>query len=724
VSRQWSLPARVYARPLELYQGKPLSLAQLRSELEWLGYRESATAAPGHFTINDTTLILHSRGFSIGTDTEPALTVKLSWQDDSIESVLNHATNEPALLRLEPLEIGAIHPERHEDRVLVTEQNMPVGFVDTLIAVEDRRFYRHWGVSLKGVLRAAWVNLRSGSKRQGASTLTQQLVKNLFLTNHKTWRRKINEALMAMLLEWRYNKEIILETFANEVFITQDGSRAIHGFGLASQYFFDRPLQELEVHQYALLIGMLKAPSSYNPIRNPEAALTRRNLVLKLMRDQGVINDEDAVAAQQRDLGVMSSSNDTNGNPSYLDAVKRQLLQEYALEDLQNTGLSIFTSYDPIVQHALEQSVQDKMAAVDNRVNAESSQKNFLEAAAVVTDASTGEIKAMIGGRQSRYSGFNRALDASRPVGSLLKPAIFLSAWQKPSQYSLISPINDAAVAVEQPDGSIWSPENFDGDVNGEVTMLDALKRSLNLASVNLGMEIGLPAVIDTLKTMGIEKPLSPLPSLLLGAKDFSVLEMASLYQTISTDGYHVPLRTIREVHDAKGETLKQYSIDIQRNIDPRSNYLLKFALTEAMLTGTGRRVYQTLAPGFFVAGKTGTSDQQRDSWFAGFTGDYVAVIWVGNDENRATPLTGSSVALPIWANLMKEISHQPVDYTPPEGIIFATVDLNSGKRIAQSQECDAGMELPFVEGTAPIEEIACPGQGSRLGRWLRSLLR
>lgn len=723
-ARQWSLPARVYARALELHSGKRLSIEDLRRELNWLGYRLSPEPSAGHYAISDNRLTLSTRGFELGADREPSLHVDIRWDSDTITSVEDLHSNEPVFLRLEPLQIGLIHPELHEDRILINPADMPAGFIDTLITVEDRQFFQHWGVSIRGILRAAWVNLRSRSKRQGASTLTQQLVKNLFLSNEKTWRRKVNEAFMALALDWRYSKETILETFCNEVFIAQDGNRAIHGFGLASQYFFDRPLAELEAHQYALLIGMLKAPTSYNPIRHPERALQRRNLVLSLMHEQALLSTEIMREAQQQPLDIIPGSNDTNGNPAYLDAVKRQLLNEYALEDLQRSGLAIFTNYDPLIQNALEQSVEAHLNTIEKLVEPDVNAKNFFEAAAVVTDAVTGEIQAMVGGRQSRFAGFNRALDSARPVGSLLKPAVYLSAWQQPDNYTLVSTISDSEVSIEQRDGNTWTPSNFDGEQYGDVRMLDALTRSLNLASVNLGMQVGLPAVMQTLQNLGVTKPLQALPSLLLGASEFSVLEMARMYQTIATDGYLVPLRTIREVQNADGDTLQQYTIDIQRKIDARANYLLKFALTEAMLTGTGKRAYDVLEPGFFVAGKTGTSDQQRDGWFAGFSGDFLAVIWVGNDANRQTPLSGSSAALPIWSDLMKRISKQPVDYEPPDGITFETIDLQSGKRIAKTQECSAGVDLPFFQGSAPQEEIPCPGQGSRLSRWLRSLLR
>ena len=723
-TRQWTLPARVYARPLELYAGKEISLIDLQRELAWLGYRASPDPSPGHFAINENTAFLSTRGFELGSDTETAQQVVIKWKQDTIQGVEQRESGNAAYVRLEPLEIGAIHPQRHEDRILLELSDLPPGFVDTLVAVEDRQFFSHFGVSIKGVLRAIWVNLKSGSKRQGASTLTQQLVKNLFLSNEKTWNRKIKEALMAIVMEWRYDKETILETFANEVFVAQDGSRAVHGFGLASQHFFDRPLKELEAHQYALLIGMLKAPTSYHPVRHPVAAKARRDLVLSLMQDQGVLDEEQYRAEKENDLGVVAGVNDANGNPAYLDAVKRQLLEEYALEDLQNAGLAIFTNYDPLVQFKLEHSVATTLQKIEQQLGKTQLPEGFLETAAVVTDATTGEIKAMVGGRQSRYAGFNRALDASRPVGSLLKPAIYLTAWQDPQRYTLSTIIEDTPIELPQPDGSIWSPTNFDETSNGSITTLDAFKRSLNLAAVNLGLELGVPAVINTLKKMGVTKDLPELPSLLLGAQGFTVMDIANIYQSISTDGFATRQRTIREVQDAGGQTLKQYGIDITRNINPQANYLLKYALTETMLTGTGRSAYQTLKEDFFVAGKTGTSDSQRDSWFAGFTGDYLAVFWVGNDENRPSPLTGSTGALPVWTEFIQQVSHESIDYTPPDGIEFSTIDPQSGKRISSGAACNAGLELPFIAGSIPQEEIACARGESRFGRWLRSLLR
>ncbi|MBX2885609.1 MAG: penicillin-binding protein 1B [Granulosicoccus sp.] len=757
-SRQWALPARVYARPLELYAGKQLSKSDLITELEWLGYQAADSDLPGHFWVDNETLRVSTRGFDFADSTEPPLYLQVTLQDNSLgalqllqrpeldidttatdaeQELYAESLKEPlpereteslpitntdgvetlSQVRLEPLEIGAIHADRHEDRTLVSVDGMPKGFVETLAAVEDRQFFDHHGVSLRGILRAAWVNFRAGSKRQGASTLTQQLVKNLFLTNEKSWSRKFTEAWMAIVMEFRYDKETIIETFANEVFISQDGDRAIHGFGLASQYFFGRPLRELKPHQYALLVGMLKAPTSYNPVRHPDRARTRRNLVLSLMHDAQVLDDSDYTTAIALDLGVDAKFRG-GGNPAYLDTVKRQLLEDYAAEDLQNEGLRIFTNYDPLVQQALENSVNSSLNQLSNRFGETALPEDFLEAAAVVTDPNTGEVRAMMGGRQSRYAGFNRAVDARRPVGSLLKPAIFLTALQQPERFTLATLIRDETIEIEQQDGSLWTPENYDGKVNGDVTLLEALTRSLNLASINLGLELGLPAIIDSLHELGIEQVLPENPSLLLGAKGFSVLEMTQFYQTLAADGFSVPPRTIRDVLDADNNSLSHFPLNISRKIDNNTMHLMKFAMTETMRIGTGRSTYATLDPTLTVAGKTGTSDGQRDSWFAGFSGDQLAVIWLGNDLNAETPLTGSSGALQVWTKLMDQISHEAINYPRPEAIFYQATDLKTGRRVRG--RCESALQIPFVSGSEPRNRTRCARPSNK--SWIKSL--
>lgn len=757
-SSRWAMPARVFARPLELYPDKPLSSDALITELKWLGYREADSHLPGHYWSDGDTLRVSTRGFNFADAIEPPRYLEVTADQSAIQAlqfielpmpldvdsasdseheVYDPDVNDPKpesgttntysddaekrhpldLVRLEPLEIGAIHADRHEDRTLVSVDGMPTGFVETLARVEDRQFFQHHGVSIRGILRAAWVNFRSGSKRQGASTLTQQLVKNLFLTNEKSWKRKFTEAWMAILMEFRYDKETIIETFSNEVFISQDGDRAIHGFGLASQYFFGRPLRELKPHQYALLIGMLKAPSNYHPVRHPERARSRRNLVLSLMHTAEIIDETDFSNAIEHDLDVDTQFR-SGGNPAYLDTVKRQLLADYDAEDLQNEGLRIFTSYDPLVQQALEDSVTTSLQEITQRFGPNNISDDFLEAAAVVTDPNTGEVRAMLGGRQSRYAGFNRAIDARRPVGSLLKPAIFLTALEQPERYTLATLINDDAIEIEQQDGSLWTPANYDEQMHGEVTLLEALTRSLNLASVNLGLEIGLADVIDTLRDLGINKVLPENPSLLLGAQGFSVLEITQLYQTLAADGFSVPPRTIRDVLDADNNSLSHFPLSVTRKVDDNTMHLLKYAMAETMRIGTGRSTYATLDSAFTVAGKTGTSDGQRDSWFAGFSGDQLAVIWLGNDENAKTPLTGSSGALQVWTRLINQTSTEPVRFNTPDDVIYQATDLKTGRRVRG--RCESALSMPFVSGSEPRNRTRCARPDGK--NWLRSL--
>ncbi len=735
---QWKLPARVYARPLELYAGLNISPEQVIDELELAGFTASPARTPGHYALTDNSLSIVSRGFAFGDFQEPAAVINASWneENDLIVSLDTQPLSDPGsdtradestatgIARLEPIIIGQIHPEQHEDRLLLTMADTPPEFAPMLVAVEDKRFFSHHGVSITGIVRAALVNITSGSRRQGASTLTQQLVKNLFLTREKTYRRKINEAAMAILMDWRYDKNTILETFMNEVFIAQDGDRAIHGFGLASQYFFGKPMRELDIASQALLIGMLKAPSSYHPIRHPERATTRRNLVLQLAHNANVISDDVFTDATSTPLNVEVSQQSHGIGPAFLDSVKRQLLEQYPLDQLQTGGLNIFTSLDPSIQLATEQSVTDTIKDLTERFGDTALPEGFLEAAAVVTHPTTGDILAMVGGASSRVGGFNRALDAKRPVGSLLKPAVYLAGLQFPERYTLSSWLDDSPLTVDLPDygqeETQWTPLNYNREFAGPVLTVEALARSLNVASVRLGLDVGIPAIVDMLERLGINDNIQQNPSLILGASAFSVMDMATLYQTIASDGFQTPLRAIREVITQDGRTLNQFPLNLTQSVSPDTVYLMKHALTEAMLTGTGRGAYRTLDKGFFAAGKTGTSDDQRDSWFAGFTGDTLAVVWLGNDQNQSTPLTGSSVALALWTRLIDRVSNTPLAYDIPQNIEYHPIDIKTGKRIRG--ECESAMRLPYIAGSAPQATTRCPGTG--VTHWFRSLFR
>ncbi len=453
--RRWTIPAKVYARPLELFNGLKLSREDFLRELDALGYRrEPSVSGPGTVSVAASAVELNTRGFQFYEGAEPAQRVRVRFNGNYVSGLSQANGKELAVARLEPLLIGGLYPAHHEDRILVKLDQVPTYLIDTLVAVEDRDFWNHHGVSLKSVARAVWVNTTAGQLRQGGSTLTQQLVKNFFLSNERSLSRKINEAMMAVLLELHYDKRDILESYLNEVFLGQDGQRAIHGFGLASQYFFSQPLAELKLDQVALLVGMVKGPSYFNPRRYPDRALARRNLVLDVLAEQGVATQQEVDAAKQRPLGVTRQGSMADSSyPAFLDLVKRQLRQDYRDEDLTEEGLRIFTSFDPILQEKAETSVNETLKRLSGRKGVDQ-----VEAAMVVTNPETGEIQALIGSRDPRFAGFNRALDAVRPIGSLIKPAVYLTALERPSKYTLTTWVQDEPFAVKGQDGQVWRP--------------------------------------------------------------------------------------------------------------------------------------------------------------------------------------------------------------------------------------------------------------------------
>ncbi|MGB2131629.1 MAG: penicillin-binding protein 1B, partial [Marinobacterium sp.] len=601
-----------------------------------------------------------------------------------------------------PMLIGGIYPKSNEDRDLIKLEEAPPHLAQALVTVEDRAFYDHWGVSAKGIARAMWVNVRAGRFVQGGSTLTQQLIKNFYLTSERTLSRKLLELPMAMLLELHYDKSEILEAYLNEVYLGQSGERAIHGFGLASQYYFARPVQELELHQVALLAGMVKGPSWYDPRRNPERALERRNLVLKMLFEQGQIEQREYDQARQQTLGVVKQRSLHNGAfPGYLDLVKRRLREEYREEDLSTEGLRVFTALDPLVQTNSETALGTGIERLEQRYG---KRAKDLEASMVVTDPQTGEVLALIGGRDNRYSGFNRALDALRPIGSLVKPAVYLAALEQ--GYTLATPLEDEPLNVKMPDGSVWQPQNFDRRSHGVIPLHRSLALSYNQSTARLGLEVGLDKVIDMLHRLGAERELKAYPSLLLGAQSLSSLELASIYQTIAANGFRMPLRVIRRVTDAEGQELSRYPFTLKQQVQPELVHLLQYGLQEVAREGTARSAYRVLPQNLNIGGKTGTSNDQRDSWFAGFAGDRLAVVWLGRDDNSQLPFTGASGALRVWTEFMRLERPEPFIATRPAGIEYVWVDEATGMR--SDRRCEGSRQLPFLAGSAPEAKVDC----------------
>lgn len=711
--KRWAIPAKVYARPLELYSGQALTPADLKIELSRLGYRfVQSPKQPGQASLWKNKAVVYSRGFSFPDSEEKARLLTLTFSGQQLAKMADSRGKSVALARLDPVVIGGIYPANNEDRELVELNKVPSALVDALIAVEDRNFYQHYGISFTGIARAMWNNLRAGQVVQGGSTLTQQLVKNFFLTSERSIWRKLIEAPMAMLLELHYSKDDILEAYLNEVYLGQSGARAIHGFGLASHYYFGRPLTQLRTDQLAMLAGLVKGPSYYDPRRHPKRATKRRNLVLQLLADQGYLSQQQALNASKKSLGVIQKSRIAKGAfPAYLDLVKRQLRQEYREEDLSSEGLRIFTNLDPIVQAKAENSLAQIIAILEKH-HGKKLQK--LEGAITLSNTQTGEVIAVVGGRDPRYQGFNRALDAVRPIGSLVKPAVYLTALSSPEKYSLISMLDDQPVRLKTENGELWQPKNFDKKIHGEVPLHQALAKSYNLATAHLGLDLGMGSIIDTLQQLGIERDIPSYPATLLGSLSLSPIEVMQMYQTIAANGYETPLRAIRSVTTSSGDVLTAYRLQLDQQFDPGVMHLLQYNLQETVREGTAKSVYNRFPDALKLAGKTGTTNDQRDSWFAGFTGDYLAVVWLGRDDNKPMPLTGSSGALQVWADLISDLKPLSYENQLPPNVAYHWVDESQG--LLTGEGCEGARLVPFIKGTEPQDSTHCADQPSIKG--------
>ncbi|WP_213880668.1 penicillin-binding protein 1B [Pseudomonas sp. dw_358] len=701
--KRWTIPAKVYARPLELFVGQKLREEDFLTELDALGYRRQAKIdGPGTAAVSGTSVDLNTRGFQFYEGLEQPQPVHVRFSGDSVVELSSPQNAKLAVVRLEPLLIGGLYPKNLEDRILIKLDQVPPYLLDTLITVEDRDFYHHFGVSPKSIIRAFWVNTSSGQMRQGGSTLTQQLVKNFYLSNERTFTRKLTEIMMAMLLELHYDKREILEAYLNEVFIGQDGQRAVHGFGLASQFFFSQPLSELKLHQVALLVGMVKGPSYYNPRRYPDRALERRNLVLDLLAQQGVATQAQVDAAKKMPLGVSKQGSLADSSfPGFLDLVKRQLRQDYRDEDLTEEGLRIFTSFDPILQRKAEAAVTETFKRFTGRKGIDG-----VETAMVVTNPESGEVQALVGSRLPGFAGFNRALDAVRPIGSLVKPAVYLTALEQPSKYTLTSWVKDEPFSVKGADGQVWTPKNFEGNSNGTIFLYQGLAHSLNLATARLGMDLGVPNVFKTLSKLGVDVDWPPFPAMLLGAGGLSPMQVATMYQTIANGGFNTPMRGIRSVLTADGQPLKRYPFQIQQRFDAGSIFLIQNAMQRVMREGTGRSVYNVLPSTLNLAGKTGTSNDSRDSWFAGFSQDVLAVVWMGRDDNGKTPFTGATGSLQVWTNFMRKVDPLSLDTPVPDNVVQTWVDPHTGQ--GSDSSCPGAVQIPYIRGSEPAAGTAC----------------
>jgi penicillin-binding protein 1B len=720
--RHWSVPARVYAAPLELYAGARISADDLEEELRRVHYRRGDPAVgPGLYRRVGNAFDIRTRRVRFIDEQRDAQLVSIHADASAITSMRQANGADLPVFRLDPPVIGSVFPIHGEDRLVVSPEEIPALLRNGIKLIEDRRFDEHHGVDTLGVLRAIWVNLRAGRVVQGGSTLTQQLVKNYFLTDAQTFDRKATEAVMALRLEAHYSKDEILVAYLNEVFLGQDGERAIHGFGLGSEFYFAKPLGELDAGELALLIGLVKGPSYYDPRRHPDRALARRNLVLKEFADAHLIDASAAQRAAAAPLGLRPGGG--SYVPAYIDLVRRHLKRDYAEADLAAAGLSVYTSLDPRAQASAERALTRDLQLLDAK---SAVRGGHLQGAVIVAEPNSGDVVAVVGGRETDTAGtFNRALDARRPIGSLVKPAVYLTALES-GRYTAASLIDDAPIEMKLPDGSIWAPQNFEHNVNGSVTLAKALAESLNLATVKLGMDLGLSKVADTLQSLGLESSTALNPSMLLGTVEMSPLEVVQVYTSLANGGFRARLRAVRAVLDEQGRPLKHFKVQVEPAAPPAAVYQLLRMLMLVPTHGTARDAAARLPRGLVIAGKTGTSSDTRDSWFAGFTGSYLSVVWVGYDDNRVTGLTGAAGALPVWADTMASL--KPVSFEPiaPDSVEDRWIGFDDGLETTPACSPDAVL-IGVPKNTALPGNPRCnPSQpasvGEKLKSWFKSI--
>ena len=691
--QKWHLPAQVFSRSMALYPGAAVSHGQLISELKLLGYRKVANPRQvGEFSASRTRVDLWRRPFLHPQGDQAEQRVMITFDSQGVSAISRSQDHRQlAVFHLEPVLLDRIITGDGEDRVFVKADKMPSLIIEALILVEDRSFYEHYGVNPLAILRALMVNISAGRTVQGGSTLTQQLAKNFFLSSERSLVRKAREALMALIIDFRYGKDEILEAYLNEVYMGQDKARGVHGMGLASQFYFGRPIAELTLSQQAFLVAVIKGPSYYNPWRSPERAQERRDLVLRLLMEGEKISVAQYQAAAESPLGLRKSDRPVHQKlPAFFAVVKHELARRFGDTLLKQSGIKVYTTLDPMAQEAAEKSVKKVMARLGKN-------DKQLQVGMVLTDKATAGIAAMVGDKSPGYKGYNRAVEIRRPIGSLIKPFVYATALKQADKYNLATPLKDQPITLKNGHGKTWSPQNVTRKFSGEVPLLTGFKKSMNVPTVNLGMAIGVSSVATTLDKAGWREKISEYPSMLLGAVNGSPLMVAQVYQTIADNGRYRRLSSITAVLDKDNNPLPVSRIPQSQAIDPATDFLVQYAMTQVVQSGTAARLGKAF-PSTSLAGKTGTSNDSRDSWFAGFDERNVAAIWVGRDDNGKTGLYGSSGAMAVYQDFLNNRPPISLRRTPINGVVNGHFDRLTGK--AMEAGCENTIALPALSGS------------------------
>ncbi|HEX7155016.1 MAG TPA: PBP1A family penicillin-binding protein [Thermoanaerobaculia bacterium] len=715
--RKLSLPTRIYADYLPLQQGAALQNDDLMEKLDRLGYRETPRAAqPGEFAKADGGIDIHLRAFRHPTGEYPAQPVRLTIRNSQIESVVNLREARPLTnAALEPELLTSILNDELENRRPVTLQQVPQHLKDAVVVTEDVRFWHHPGVDPFGIFRALFRNVKAGGVSEGASTLTQQLVKNYYLTSERTFKRKIVEAGMAVILDAKYSKPEILEAYLNDIYLGRNRSISILGVGEASRFYFGKPVAEISIAEAAVLAGMIRSPNNISPFNNPETSMKRRNTVLALMLKEKKITQaqyEEARSAKLPKKPFRDRSGLTS-IPFYVDRVMDEMKRDYGIDDVKGRGLQIYTAIDLGAQDTAARTLEAHLRGLE-RSSRRLRREDPLQGVIIHADVPTGEIRALVGGRNYERSQFNRALRSKRLVGSLFKPFVYLAAFEPSLSNQNITPatlVSDTRFVLERRWSEDWSPRNYDNRYMGNVTVRVALEESLNSASVRIGLATGIAPILKTARTLGVSTEMDDSnPSIILGAVGIPPIEMAEAYSTIARQGARMPLRTIRFVTNDRGRVMDGSAGEIKpvQVFPQRDVYLLTHVMEGVVNDGTAARA-RGLGFRKIAAGKTGTTNDKRDAWFIGFTPQTLALTWVGFDDNTPTGLSGSDAAVPMWARYMNAVTAgQPNRQFPvAPGVTFSEVDEMSGGLATPYCPAKDIVQEAFKAGTEPRQP--CP---------------
>ncbi|MCZ6562884.1 MAG: PBP1A family penicillin-binding protein [Deltaproteobacteria bacterium] len=715
--RVWKFPSKIYSDTFLMYPGMKLRSEELEAKLLRLGYQEtdSKLQFSGDYRISkkENLVEIYLHNFQYPLEQFKGYPVRLLLRSDTIATIqIKQSGKEIYSLELEPELVTGLYDRVWEERRLVTLDEVPPLLVRAVLAIEDERFYHHWGIDPISILRAFMANVRKGGIVQGGSTLTQQLMKNFFLGSEQTIERKVKEALMALVVEWKYSKDEILENYLNEIYLGQKGAQGIFGVWEASQFYFGKELSQLTVGEMALLAGLIKAPNRYSPYRSVKTAASRRNIVLGKMFEDGFIPRRQYERALKEVLRPREFVKVVNNAPFYVDFLRKELAENYSRQILAAEGLNIFTSLDLQLQGLAEKALSNGLKQLEERYPhlLEAGKKDRLEGAIVVIKPQTGEIKAMVGGRDYQKSQFNRVVQARRQPGSIFKPFVYLAALIYGSEdgarrFTPASLVEDSPFTWSY-EGQEWKPENYNEKYYGLVTFRYALEKSLNSATARIASEVGIKKVRDVAYRLGLQGPLPLLPSLALGAVEVTPLEMARAFSTLANGGVRTNPLAVKQVIDQRSQILEKRNVRVKKVITPQVAFMMNHMLKGVLDRGTGRGARRR---GFNrpAAGKTGTTNDTRDAWFAGYTPDLLAVVWVGFDRQSELGLTGAQAALPIWTEFMKQATAgSPLtDFNPPPGIEFIDVDPLSGYRATPN--CPRVVREAFFKSEAPL--AFCP---------------